>query len=369
MLVPIWVASGEIECCHPDAVVGQAWEAIPGRAYDHSVIDLRSDTVTRLTPDMRRAMAEAEVGDDAYGEDPTVRTLEETYAERVGKEAGLFVPSGTMANQVALRVHARPGSTILAGRSSHLVAYENAATGLNVGAQLVGLDDATGTIDPSEVAWHVEAVRHHWPVPSVVCVEDTHMRSGGVPGDLTSLRALAGLGLPVHLDGARLFNAEVATGVPAAERAAPCTTVWTALTKGLCAPVGSVLAGPADLMVEARAARHRLGGQMRQVGVLAAAGLVALRDMVERLADDHERARRLAEAAAERWPESGFDPDSVQTNMVIVDHPDAAGVVKHLAGEGVLASTVAPRTLRFVTHHDVGDDDVDRACKAIATAP
>lgn len=333
------------------------------------IADLRSDTLTRPTPAMRRAMAEAEVGDDAYGEDPTVKGLEEAYAERVGKQAALFVPSGTMANQLALRVLASAGTTVIAGRGSHVAAFEAAAAGTNTAAQLFTIDDTAGTVDPAEVAWLVEAAEHHWARPSLVCVENTHMLAGGAPWPLDRLRSLATIGLPVHADGARLFNAVVATGTSASAYAEPCTTVWTALTKGLCAPVGSVLAGPADVIDEARTERQRMGGQLRQAGVLAAAGLVALDHMVDRLADDHARAAVLAEAVAERWPDAGLDPATVRTNMVVFAHPEPGALIDHLAAHGVLAGTVAPRTMRLVTHHDVDDAHVERARRALASAP
>ena len=337
------------------------------------VVDLRSDTVTRPTPEMRRAMAEAEVGDDLYGEDPTVNRLEEEFAARVGKEAALFVPSGTMGNQVALRVLAQPGTVVVAGRRQHVVLYENGAAARNAGVQFHLVDDGDGTVDPRAVTWAVEAARHHHPRPSLVSVENTHMPADGAPWPLDRMRAVgdaaAAAGLPLHLDGARLFNAEVATGVAAAELAAPATTVMCCLSKGLCAPVGSLLAGPADVMARARAERAVLGGQMRQAGVIAAAGLVALRRMVERLADDHRRARVLAEAVAERWPGSGCDPDRVRTNCVTFAHPDAVALLDHLRAEGVLGGTIAPATVRLMTHHDVDDGDVQRAAKVLATAP
>ncbi|MDP8988042.1 MAG: threonine aldolase family protein [Actinomycetota bacterium] len=333
------------------------------------VADLRSDTLTRPTPAMRRAMADAEVGDDAYGEDPTVNALEEAFAGRVGKEAALFVPSGTMANQLALRVLGPAGTIVIAGRTSHVAAFEAAAAGTNTPAQLFTVDDAEGTVDPAEVAWLVEAAGHHWVRPSLVCVENTHMLAGGVPWALDRLRSLAATGLPVHADGARLFNAVVASGTSASAYAEPCTTVWTALTKGLCAPVGSVLAGPAGVVDQAREERQRMGGQLRQAGVLAAAGLVALDHMVDRLADDHARAAALAEAVAERWPDAGLDPSSVRTNIVIFGHPSPGPLIDHLAGQGVLAGTVAPRTMRLVTHHDVDDGHVERARRALASAP
>ncbi|MGH9226495.1 MAG: threonine aldolase family protein [Acidimicrobiales bacterium] len=341
------------------------------------MIDLRSDTVTRPTPEMRRAMAEAEVGDDAYGEDPTVRELEEAFAERAGKEAALFVPSGTMGNQVALRVLAPPGSLVVAGRRQHVVVYENGAAARNAGIQFHLVDDADGTLDPDEIRWAGHAAEHHQPRPSLVCLENTHMPAGGVPWPVERLYEVAqaaaaagpGGGLAIHLDGARLFNAEVATGVAASELAAPATTVMCCLSKGLCAPVGSLLAGPSEVIDGARFERAVLGGQMRQAGVLAAAGLVALRTMVERLADDHRRARRLAEAVAERWPGAGLSPESVQTNCVVFRHPSAEGLLDYLRGEGVVAGTIAPATVRLMTHHDVDDADVDRVAKILSAAP
>ncbi|HEX9970029.1 MAG TPA: GntG family PLP-dependent aldolase [Acidimicrobiales bacterium] len=334
-------------------------------------IDLRSDTVTRPTPEMRRAMADAEVGDDVYGEDPTVNRLQEAFAERVGKEAALFVPSGTMGNQLAVRLLTVPGTTVVTGRRHHIVLYENGAAGRNSGVQFTSLPDDDGTIAPEDVAAAIEAVEHHQPRPSLVCLENTHMPADGAPWDLDEMRAVrtAAGDLPVHLDGARLFNAEVATGTSAADYAAQATTVMCCLTKGLCAPVGSLLAGPADVMEAARGERQRLGGGMRQAGIVAAAGLVALNTMVERLADDHRRARRLAEAVADRWPDSGCNPETIRTNVVTWRHPDPAKVLDHLAAEGVLAGTIAPGVLRFVTHHDVGDDGIERACQAVATAP
>jgi threonine aldolase len=330
------------------------------------MVDLRSDTVTRPTPEMRRAMASAEVGDDVYGEDPTVNALEEAFAERVGKEAALFVPSGTMGNQIALRLLTTPGTAVLAGRRQHVVIYENGAGERNAGVQFTALDDADGTIAADDVRWAVEAARHHQVRPALVCVENTHMPADGAPWPLDALQAVAAIGLPVHLDGARLFNAEVATGVPAAAYAGAATTVMCCMSKGLCAPVGSLLAGPADVMEAARGERQRLGGGMRQAGVIAAAALVALERMVERLAEDHRRARRLAEVVAERWP---CDVARVRTNVVTWKHPSPLELVEWLAGEGVLAGTIAPGVMRVVTHHDVDDEGLERAVRALAAAP
>jgi threonine aldolase len=216
-----------------------------------------------------------------------------------------------------------------------------------------------------------EAADHHYPRPGLVAIENTHMPAWGRPWSLEQVKALADAAgdLPIHMDGARLFNAEVATGTSAAAYCGPVTTVMCCLSKGLGAPVGSLLAGPAGLIADARAERQRLGGGWRQAGLIAAAGLVALQQMVDRLGEDHERARRLAAAVAERWPESGCSPDEAATNMVIFHHADPPGLLGHLAGEGVLAGTIAPGVMRFVTHYDVDDDGIERACKAVAAAP
>jgi threonine aldolase len=339
----------------------------PGSGF----VDLRSDTVTRPTPEMRRAMAEAEVGDDGFGDDPTVHALEEAYAGRVGKPAAVYVPSGVMANQLAIGVLCRRGELVVAGRRQHIVIFEDGAASANFGVQLHPVDDTDGTLDPANVRWAVEAAEHHQPRPGLVCVENTHMPSGGVPWSLAALDAVVAAAgtVPVHMDGARLFNAEVATGIEAARFAAPATTVMSCLSKGLCAPVGSVLAGPEDVVAAARHERHRLGGAMRQAGVVAAAGLVALRTMVDRLADDHERAGRLAAAVAERWPDAGCDPGRVRTNIVVFTHRTPGPVLDHLRAEGVLGDTIAPGVLRLVTHHDVDDAGIDRAVKALASAP
>lgn len=335
------------------------------------MIDLRSDTVTKPTPEMRRAMADAEVGDDVYSEDPTVNRLQELFSQRVGKDAALFVPSGTMGNQLALRLLAPSGHSVIAGSRQHVVVYENAAAARNAGVQFHTVDDEDGTLPPAAVEWALEASEHHYPRPALVCIENTHMPANGAPWPLDRLHAVADAArnLPIHLDGARLFHAEVATGTPASDYAAVATTVMCCLSKGLAAPVGSLLAGPADLIAEARGERQRLGGGMRQAGVIAAAGLVALTSMVERLSDDHERARRLALAVAERWPGAGLDPEKVKTNIVTWRHAHPAAVVEHLREEGVLVGTIAPGVLRIVTHCDVNDGDVGRAAKAISSCP
>ena len=310
---------------------------------------------------MREAMASARVGDDGYGEDPSVNELEARYASLVGKDAALFVPSGVMANQIALRVLAQPGDVVVAGRSQHVVGFEMGAASRNAAIQFATLDDSSGTLNIADVLEVIDSEADHQPHVSLVCVENTHMSSGGIPWDVAELRALAdALGdRPLYQDGARLFNAVVATGTSAAEFCAPSVMVTSCLSKGLCAPVGSLLAGPTALIERARVERKRLGGAMRQAGFLAAAGLVALDTMVERLSEDHARARALAEVFAVAFPESGFDPTSCQTNIVAFDHPRARDVVGELAALGVEGGTVSPRRARFVTHAGIGDDDIE----------
>jgi threonine aldolase len=332
------------------------------------VVDLRSDTVTRPTDAMRRAMADAVVGDDGYGEDPTVNELEEAYAAWVGKPAAAFVPSGVMANQIALRVLCDAGDVVVSGAMQHVVAFEMGAAGRNAGILFHSIDDADGHLDPQEVTAAIDAVRHHQPNVTALVVENTHMASGGTPLTAVATAALAAAaqGRPMHLDGARLWNATVALGVDAASLAAPATTVMSCLSKGLCAPVGSLLAGPADVIAEGRVERKRLGGAMRQAGVLAAAGLVAMRTMVERLAEDHVRAKRLAEVVAATVAPA-YDPSTCRTNVVCFDHPDAAALCARLAVLGVLAGTLSATRARFVTHADVDDAQLDAACAALAS--
>jgi threonine aldolase len=338
-------------------------------ASPDGIVDLRSDTVTVPTEAMRRAMATAEVGDDEYGEDPTVRRLEEAAADRLGKEAGLFVPSGTMGNQVALRVLARPGTEVLCGARSHIRQYEKAAAAQNAGVQVRGLPDTDGTFSGVDVTEAADAHGYYLPPVSLVMIENTHMPSGGRPWPLERLSDVAAActdaGLPLHCDGARIFNAAIALRTDPAALAAPADTVTFCLSKGLGAPVGSVLVGPADLMAEARAQRARLGGGMRQAGVIAAAGIVALESMVDRLADDHARARRLAEAVAEIFP-GAVDPDQVPTNMVCCDATRMPeGIVEALWSRGIKSGWIDRSTVRFVTHKDIDDADLDKAIAAL----
>ena len=330
-------------------------------------VDLRSDTVTRPTPAMRQAMAEAEVGDDGFGDDPTVRRLEGAVAEQLGQEAALFVPSGTMANQIALRVLAPAGGVVLCGRRQHVVVREAGAAGTNHTAQLVTLDDDDGTIDPGAVAtWSADAAVG-WAAPVAVFVEDTHGEAGGRVWPLERLDEVAAVGLPMHLDGARLWNAAVAANDDPARRARGATTVTVCLSKGLGAPVGSVLCGPREVVARARVERKRLGGGLRQVGVLAAAGLVAL-GRIGRLTEDHARARRLAEGLAVRWP-GCVDLAEVETNIVRFAPPDPGAAIEHLLDRGILALSGSASVVRLVTHADLDDVDIDRALTAIAEAP
>jgi threonine aldolase len=328
------------------------------------VVDLRSDTVTRPTPEMRAAMAAAEVGDDGYGEDPTVRALEERYAALTGKDAAVYVPSGTMANQIALCLLARPGTAVAVGRRAHVVLHEMGASARNGLYQFQTVSDPRGVLAIDEVRLAIESAQHHHIEVSAIATENTAMAASGAVVPVDDLAALAALGLPVHLDGARLFNAAVAAGRPVADFAATATTVMSCLSKALAAPVGSVLAVPAELDTAARIERKRLGGAMRQAGVIAAAGLVALDTMVERLADDHERAARLATAVLELWPDSMPEPYG-GTNLVVFEHGDADALVAHLESEGVLSGTIAPGVVRLAVHHDVDDAGIDRAVDAL----
>ena len=328
-----------------------------------TLIDLRSDTVTQPTPEMRRAMAEAEVGDDVYGEDPTVNRLQSLAAGLLGKEAALYVPSGTMANQLAIRVLAASGTEVLCPDRAHVYRYEAAAAPVNSGVQMHPLWDL-----PDGVRTAIEGVAHHLPKPSVLVIENTYMALSGAPIDaaeMTTLCEIARTGnLRVHVDGARIWNAAVALGTPPAEIVAPVDTVMFCLSKGLGAPVGSLLCGPADVIARAHAYRSRWGGGMRQAGVIAAAGVVALETMVERLADDHARARRLADAMASRWPGS-VDPAHVRTNIVCADvRALPEKFVERLGQAGVRAGTIDPRTVRLVTHKDVDDDAIAGTIRA-----
>ena len=336
-----------------------------------TLVDLRSDTVTKPTPQMRAAMAAAEVGDDGFGEDPTVRALEERYAGLVGKQAALFVPSGVMANQIALRIHTQPGNVVLAAKRAHLVLYEMGAAAKNAGIQFAALDDGDGFVTSAQVEAVLSGVEHHLPAVHLLCLENTAMASGGLVWSPERFAAVvaAAKGLPIHLDGARLFNAHVASARCLADLAGPATTVMSCLSKGLGAPVGSVLAGSFEAIARAADERKRLGGAMRQAGIVAAGGLYGLEHHIERLHEDHMRAQRLAGAVAEHWPNAAVDVSKVETNIVLAKVANDSEVLGHLASHGVLATTIAPNMIRFVTHLDVDDAGIDQAIRALATAP
>ncbi len=330
-------------------------------------VDLRSDTVTQPTDEMRSAMAAAVVGDDGYGEDPTINELEHAFAHLVGKESAVFVPSGVMANQMAIRVLTSPGDLVATGAHHHVVGYEMGASARNASIQFATISDGSGVMDLTELEDALDAEFDHQPRVTAVSLENTHMYAGGVPLNAAELSRLvaAGAGRPVHLDGARLFNAAIATGEEPATLAASATTVMACLSKGLCAPAGSLLAGPREVIDRARIERKRLGGTMRQAGFLAAAGLVALSSMRDRLREDHVRACVLADAFAERFPESAYDPGRCRTNVVAFDHPRARDIVSELASLGVHGGTLAPRRARFVTHAGITDADLEYAVETV----
>ena len=335
-------------------------------------IDLRSDTVTRPTPGMREAIAGAEVGDDQLGDDPTVRRLEERIARLLGKERALFFPSGIMANEAAIVVHGRPGTEAVVEASCHLIDWEEAAAAAWAGVQLRPVDTDDGILTADRIRAAIRpADNPYQPETSLLCVENTHNAAGGKVLPLATLRAIRALAdehaLPVHMDGARLWHAAEAAGVPLDEYAEPVDTVMVTLSKGLGCPVGSLLAGSAELIERAWRVRRRMGGSMRQSGILAAAGLYALDHHLERLAEDHRRARRIAELAAGI---DGIEPVAPETNIVMLDilrdDLDAATVVTRLADRGVRVSVFSPTRLRAVTHLDVDDEDVHTAMDALA---
>jgi threonine aldolase len=328
------------------------------------VIDLRSDTLTRPSEPMRVAMARAEVGDDVYGEDPTVRRLEERVAGLFGHEAALFMPTGSMANVLAVRSLVAPGQEVLCESRAHIARAELGAHGAYSGVTMRTWIHDRGQVDLPVIESLFAPDMGPFFVPTAaISVENTHNFAGGAVLPLDDLRALRSFaddaGVRVHMDGARVWNAHVATGVPLAEYGAVAHVMAVCLSKGLGAPVGSLLVGTADTVTEARVWRKRMGGGMRQVGILAAAGLYALDHNVERLADDHAHARLLAEAC-------GVDPAGVDTNIVVVPRTDAAAYVAAARDAGVLVATVGPTAVRLVTHLDVTRDDAEKAAAVLA---
>ena len=344
------------------------------------IIDLRSDTVTKPTPEMRKAMSEAEVGDDVYSEDPTVNRLEEMAAGMLGFEAALFVPTGSMGNQVALAVHTRPGEEVVCDADSHILHYEMAAMAALSGLLPRVLITVGGFPSAGQVSEAIQPDIGYLSRTGLVSMENSHNRGGGAVMEVEKQREVQEAahlkGVPVHLDGARIFNAAIALGVDVSEVAAGFDSVMFCLSKGLGAPVGSLLCGSVDLIKEARRIRKRFGGGMRQVGVLAAPGLVALEKMTGRLVKDHDTARSLAEGLAQQ---TGIEiPVDPQTNILIFtvgpewfgekipETGDFAGwFVRHLKENGILALALDKNKVRMVTHYDLPEDTVERTVKAV----
>lgn len=332
-------------------------------------VDLRSDTVTKPTPAMRAAMAQAEVGDDVFGEDPTINRLQQVAAERMGKEAGLFVSSGTMGNLVAILTHCNRGDEAIMGGLGHTFLFEGGGVAALGGVQPFTLpNQPDGTLKLEDIRNAVRSEDVHFPPSRLVILENTHNRCGGVPLTVAYTRQVAeiarGAGLKLHLDGARIFHAAVALGVPAADLAGPADTVTFCLSKGLCAPVGSVLCGSAEFIHKARRIRKQVGGGMRQAGILAAAGLVALDQMVDRLAEDHVRAARLADGLR-AIPGIELQPEKPATNMVFVNLAEqvpltGAQVAARLKELGILVQVTGARRFRLVAHYWVDDVGVER---------
>ena len=336
------------------------------------MIDLRSDTVTKPTEEMRKAMYSAEVGDDVYKEDPTVRELEETAAEILGKEAALFVTSGTQGNQIAVLTHCRPGQELLLEEESHIFYYESGAVAALAGVQTRTIPGLRGAMEPEDVLNAIRTEDIHYPETGLICLENTHNRAGGAVIPVENMEAVYSIAqankVPVHLDGARLFNAAAAAGVDVKEFAKNTDTVQICLSKGLGAPVGSIIAGDADFITTARKWRKRLGGGMRQAGVIAAPGLIALTKMKDRLGEDQWNARVLAEAI-EAIPGIKLARQP-ETNIVVADveglNITSDVFVERLRSEGVISGTFGPTFVRFVTHYDVTEDQIQKAIDAIA---
>ena len=342
----------------------------------HDIVDLRSDTLTLPTPEMREAMAHAEVGDDVWGEDPTVQRLEATAAARLGKEAGLFVASGTMGNLVSVVAHTQAGQEVVLDLDSHIYNYEVAGGTIVGNVQMRPVKTERGFLTPDQVQESIRPSNIHIPETGLVCLENTHNRHGGTcctPEEIAAVAAVAhAAGVPVHIDGARLFNAAVALGREAREFARSADSVTVCLSKGLAAPVGSVVCGSAAFIARAKRVRKMVGGGMRQAGVLAAAGLISLDRMVDRLAEDHVNARTLAQAVA-AMPGLVVDLTSVQTNIVIIridrgDRPRSTAateeLVKGCAARKVKVHAMGPAAIRCVTHKDVDAEDIRRAVDA-----
>jgi threonine aldolase len=333
-------------------------------------VDLSSDTVTKPTQDMRRFMCEAEVGDEQKLEDPTVNLLQEMVAELLGKEAALFLPSGTMCNEIALRVHCRHGEEMLAHASAHPIHFEGGGPAALAGVNVRPLDGPRGQYDAATLEAAIRQDNRHMPRSRLVWVEQTSNLGGGSIWPLGRVREVTDVarrrGLATHMDGARLMNAVVASGVSAQEWAAPFDSAWIDFTKGLGAPVGAAIAGTREFIVEAWRLKQQMGGAMRQAGIIAAGGIYALRHHVKRLAEDHANARRLAEGLA-TLPGVALDPATVETNLVFFDLTgaiDAPGAVQGLLARGIRMGALGPQTIRAVTHLDVSAADIDKTLAA-----
>lgn len=339
------------------------------------IIDLRSDTVTKPTPEMREAMARAEVGDDVYGEDPTINRLEALGAEMVGKEAALFVPTGTMGNQVSVMAWTNRGDEIILESSAHIYMYEVGGPAVLSQVQIRPVTGYHGAMDPEDVKSAIRTANIHFPRTSLICMENTHNRSGGCVIPLDNMKAIYDLakeqGVSVHLDGARVFNTATSLGVDVKEVTRYTDSVQFCLSKGLCAPVGSLVAGPRPFVDRARKCRKLLGGGMRQAGILAAAGIIALEKMVSRLSEDHANAQKLARGLSE-IPGLGIDMSTVQSNMVAVEVKgvgmDEVEFSAFMKERGVLFNASLPYKVRMVTHHDVSSEDIDEAIERIKDA-
>ncbi|CAN5308270.1 low-specificity L-threonine aldolase [soil metagenome] len=341
---------------------------------NNTLLDFRSDTITRPTAAMRQAMADAIVGDDQYGEDPTVNRLEALAAQMVGKEAAVYVPSGTMGNVSAMMARCGRGDEAILGDESHIYWFESGSPAALGGiTQFILPTEVDGTIDPTRIELAIRVDRSGYPRTQVICIENTHNRRSGRVLPLSYMREVAQISsrhnVPVHLDGARIFNAAAALGVGVSEITAHVDSVQFCLSKALAAPVGSVVAGSADFIERVRRQRKLLGGAMRQAGVIAAAGIVALETMVDRLPEDHVRAKRLAASLA-RIAGVTLDPEGVQTNIVVfqVDGSiDQTELAERLKERGLLVSNYGAVGLRMVTHVDVDDADVDKALDIIGS--
>jgi threonine aldolase len=337
------------------------------------IIDLRSDTITLPTDEMRQAMYEAEVGDDVFGDDPTVHRLEELAARMMGKEAALFIPSGTMSNLIAVLTHTRPGHEIIVGSESHILWYEVGGASTLGGVVLRTVpNEEDARLDPDAVLRAIRPENIHFPQTTLLCLENTHNRCGGAALTVEYTAAIAQLAhqhdLLVHLDGARIFNAAIARGVPASQLTAPVDSVGFCISKGLSAPVGSLICGTGDFVLRARKWRKMLGGGMRQAGVIAAAGIVALETMVERLAEDHATARKLAHGLA-GIPGIIIDLEKVQTNIVVFETPSTMTgpeFIQHLSERGVRVISRGGRAVRAVTNRMVNATDIDEALERIS---